>query len=146
MVQKKLTRSKKDKIIAGVCGGLGEYFEVDPTIIRLVFVILTIWGGVGVIIYIIAFFVLPESAEEKAVKNEKLEEKVEKVAYDIKKNWDQRKNAIRRDEWFGVILILLGLLFFINNFMPKFDVGKFWPLLIIIIGFVMVAGIARKGK
>jgi len=154
MVQKRLMRSKKDKIIAGVCGGLGEYFDVDPTILRLVFVILTIWGGVGVIIYIIAFFVMPESgeakidktADKKDDKNKKIKDKVESAAMDIKKNWNEKKNTIRRDEWLGIILILLGLVFFFNNFVPKFDFGKYWPLLIIVIGFVMITGMTRKGK
>ncbi|MCR4324778.1 MAG: PspC domain-containing protein [Candidatus Curtissbacteria bacterium] len=61
VVQKKLYRSRKDKVFAGVLGGLGEYFDVDPTILRLAFVALVILTGIfpGVILYIISVFIVP---------------------------------------------------------------------------------------
>ena len=59
---KKLLRSTKNKMVAGVCGGIGEYFNVDPTVIRLLWVILTLISmGAGVIAYIIAWIIIPES-------------------------------------------------------------------------------------
>ena len=58
---KRLYRSRKDRMLGGVCGGLAEYFEVDPTIIRLAWVILTLLSlGAGVIAYLIACIVIPE--------------------------------------------------------------------------------------
>ncbi len=57
---KKLTRSVLDKKIAGVCGGLAEYLDMDPTLVRLVWVMLAIFVGWGIIGYIIAWIVLPE--------------------------------------------------------------------------------------
>lgn len=59
---KKLHRSKKERMIAGVCGGLAEYFNADPTLIRLLWVVLTLFSGVapGVIAYIIAWIIVPE--------------------------------------------------------------------------------------
>jgi phage shock protein PspC (stress-responsive transcriptional regulator) len=56
----KLYRSKKNKIIAGVCGGIGEYFNVDPTLIRLLWLFISILGGSGVLAYIIAWIIVPE--------------------------------------------------------------------------------------
>ena len=56
---KKLYRSKTDKKICGVCGGLGEYFNVDSTLIRLAAVLLAFWGG-GILAYIIAAIIIPE--------------------------------------------------------------------------------------
>jgi len=56
----KLYRSKSNRIIAGVCGGLGEYFKVDPTLIRLLWVLLSLSGGAGVVAYIIAWIIIPE--------------------------------------------------------------------------------------
>jgi phage shock protein PspC (stress-responsive transcriptional regulator) len=56
----KLYRSKKNKIIAGVCGGIGEYFNVDPTLIRLLWLFISILGGSGVLAYIIAWIIIPE--------------------------------------------------------------------------------------
>jgi len=57
---KRLYRSKKERIIAGVCGGLGEYFGIDPTIVRIIWVLLGLMGGSGIIAYIIAWIIIPE--------------------------------------------------------------------------------------
>jgi len=58
---KKLMRSKKNRVIAGVCGGLGNYFGIDPTVVRLLWVLFTfISGGAGILAYIIAWIIIPE--------------------------------------------------------------------------------------
>jgi phage shock protein C len=58
---KKLFRSRQERMIGGVAGGLGEYLNVDPTLMRLAFVILTFFGGSGIPIYLIMWLVIPES-------------------------------------------------------------------------------------
>lgn len=60
MDQKKLTKSQTNRMICGVCAGIGEYFGIDPTIIRLAWVILTFFGGSGILAYIIAAIIIPE--------------------------------------------------------------------------------------
>ncbi len=63
---KKLYRSRKDSKIAGVCGGIAEYFDVDPTIVRLLAVLTIFFGGGGIIAYIIAWIIVPlEPLEEE---------------------------------------------------------------------------------
>lgn len=58
---KKLLRSKKNRVIAGVCGGIGEYLGIDPTVIRLLWVLFTFLSvGAGLIAYIIAWILIPE--------------------------------------------------------------------------------------
>ena len=57
---KRLYRSRHERMIAGVAGGLGEYFTIDPTLIRLVFVVFTFLGGPGAVLYLIGWFVIPE--------------------------------------------------------------------------------------
>lgn len=57
---KKLHKSGTDKMLFGVCGGLAEYFNIDPTIIRLIWAVLVFCVGTGVLLYIIAAIVLPE--------------------------------------------------------------------------------------
>lgn len=59
-MNKVLRRSLTNRKLAGVCGGLGEYFGVDPTLVRLVWVILGLCYGSGVLAYIIALFIMPE--------------------------------------------------------------------------------------
>jgi phage shock protein PspC (stress-responsive transcriptional regulator) len=60
MNEKKLYKSKDDKVISGVCGGLAKYFGIDSTIIRLVWAFLVVMGGSGILAYIICALVIPE--------------------------------------------------------------------------------------
>ncbi len=59
METKKLYRSNRDKMLAGVCGGLGEFLGLDPTLVRLVMVLLAILGGPGIIIYLAMWIIVP---------------------------------------------------------------------------------------
>lgn len=63
-MQKKLYRSREHRVISGVLGGLGEYFDVDPVILRLLYLLITIaTGGVpGIIAYLVAIFIVPEAS------------------------------------------------------------------------------------
>lgn len=64
---KELYKSKENKVLCGVIGGVGEYFQVDPTIVRLGYVIACLFTGVMplVIVYLIACFIVPESSKDK---------------------------------------------------------------------------------
>lgn len=66
---KRLHRSRKEKIIAGVCGGLAEYFNIDPTIVRLIFALLLLAFGSTLIIYLIMWLVVPQTPIEKIDQN-----------------------------------------------------------------------------
>ena len=59
MKAKKLTKSNKNKMIAGVCSGIAEYFNVDPTIVRIVFLVSFIWKGAGFLLYLVMAIVMP---------------------------------------------------------------------------------------
>jgi len=58
-MQRKFERSRTDSRIAGVCGGLGEYFNIDSTLVRLIFVMLTLYSGHGLLLYVILWLVTP---------------------------------------------------------------------------------------
>jgi phage shock protein C len=65
---KRLYRSRKDRMLGGVCGGLGEYSNIDPTVIRLVWAVVSLLTiGTGVLVYIIAWILIPEEPGEAAV-------------------------------------------------------------------------------
>jgi phage shock protein C len=64
---KRLYRKPEGRIVAGVCTGLADYLGIDVTIIRLVFAILTIFGGAGALIYVIAWAVVPEEGEKSSI-------------------------------------------------------------------------------
>lgn len=59
-MKKRLHKSSTDKKVCGVCGGIANYFDVDPTVIRLIWVIFTLVGGSGLIAYIIAAIIMPD--------------------------------------------------------------------------------------
>lgn len=63
MGQKKLYRSESNKVICGVCGGIAEYLAVDPTVVRLIWALVSLVGGTGVIAYIIAALIMPHQYE-----------------------------------------------------------------------------------
>lgn len=63
-MKKRLYKSKTEKKLGGVCGGIAQYFEIDPTLVRLAWVAFTIFGGSGILAYIIALIVMPEEPTE----------------------------------------------------------------------------------
>jgi phage shock protein C len=69
---KKLYRSNTNKVLAGICGGLGEYFEVDPVVVRVAWIVVSMVTGVipGIIAYIITIFIIPEHRHIKHVEKE----------------------------------------------------------------------------
>lgn len=69
MNNKKLYRSQHDRMIGGVCGGIAEYFDIDPTIIRLAFLLLLIMGGNGLLIYIILLIIMPIAPDQYSVQS-----------------------------------------------------------------------------
>ena len=74
-LSKRLYLSRRENSIAGVCGGIAEWLEIDPTIVRLIFVALAVAGGPGLLIYIVLWIVIPEEPEF-------IETSAEKVKHD----------------------------------------------------------------
>lgn len=62
---KRLYRSGKDKLVAGVCGGIAEYLEIDPVIVRLLWAISVVFYGTGLVLYLIAWVIIPRNPEHK---------------------------------------------------------------------------------
>ncbi len=60
MESKRLYRSRKERMVCGVCGGVAEYFNIDPTIVRLVFLLFVFWAGSGILAYILAAIIMPD--------------------------------------------------------------------------------------
>ena len=63
MMAKRLYKSRNDRMIAGVCGGIGEYFDIDPTLIRILWVTLLFMAGGGLVAYLIAWIVIPNASQ-----------------------------------------------------------------------------------
>lgn len=58
---KKLVRSKKDRMLAGVCGGIADYFDTDPSVIRIFWIVFTMFGGSGFLAYLLCWIIMPEA-------------------------------------------------------------------------------------
>lgn len=135
MPEKRLSRSTKDRVVAGVCGGLGEYFELDPVLFRLLFVIVTLIGGSGVLVYIILWLVIPEDTDTKG----STEETVSKNVKEMKKTGEKVVNRLDTDQGrllIGVLLLLVGIFFLVDNFISIRQF--FWPTMIILAGLVVI--------
>ena len=65
MSKKRIYRSGKEKVIAGVCGGVAEYFDIDPTIVRLIWVLIALAYGSGILFYLICWIVIPKNPKHK---------------------------------------------------------------------------------
>ena len=66
-MQKRLYRSNANRMLAGVCGGIAEYFNIDPTIVRIIWVIATLFGFAGAVIYIAGAFIIPEKPDSDII-------------------------------------------------------------------------------
>lgn len=66
-MKKRLYKVEKGKKVAGVCGGIAEYFDIDPTIVRLIFIILVCCVGTGILAYIVAAIIMPLKSEVEGV-------------------------------------------------------------------------------
>jgi len=137
-MNKKLYRSRKEKMIGGVAGGLAEYFEIDPTLVRIIFIVSLFLGGSGILAYIILWIIVPEepyaaSANESQNNNENQDVKEDekyKAAYEEQRG--RRRNVL------GAVLIIIGVMFLADNLIPRFHFGDYWPLILIILGVVVL--------
>ncbi len=153
---KKLYRTVNNKVIAGVAGGLAEYFDVDVVIFRLLFVLLVLFGGGGLVAYIVMWIVVPakpipfsysnsSSATQPGATGENANANTEshQAAPDtgIKKSGSSNASLVA-----GIILIAMGVLFLINRMMPWVNLNNFWPILLIIGGFFIIDPNILKSK
>jgi len=130
-MQKRLYRSRKNKIIAGVAGGLGEYFDIDPVIIRIIFVVTGLMGGSGILAYIICWIIIPQESVASAATAEGPPPESEKTSNEKETG---TPNGRSRALLPGLLLIVLGALFLANNLLPRFHFGDYWPIILIAIG------------
>lgn len=139
-----LYRSETNKIIAGVAGGLGEYFNIDPTIIRILFILMTIFGGSGLIIYIVLWLIIPtrsaiskNSQEAIRLNIEEMKSTTKTFAHSIRNPPNNRDGS---KFWWALIIITVGFLFLLNNFglLEPLELDKLWPLALVIFGLALI--------
>lgn len=125
-----LHRSETNKIIAGVAGGLGEYFGIDPTIIRIIFIIISIFGGSGILLYLILWLIIPKESDTNP--KETLHSNLAEMKIRARSLGEGSKSL-----W-GIVIILLGIIFLLNNFDFGINLGRLWPVILIAFGLLVL--------
>lgn len=120
LIRPRLRRSRGDRIVAGVCGGLGVYFGVDALWFRLAVVALTFGGGSGLLLYLIAWVVIPEADEQ----DEAVDSALDGVG----------ANSVVA----GAVLVALGFVALVGHTLPMIG-GFVWHLALIVIGVGLIA-------
>ena len=158
---KRLYKSTSDKMIFGVAGGLADYFEVDPVLVRLVLVLLAVGSaGTMVLVYIIAAIIMPTAATAQG-QRQTFSERVEELGHEASEV-GQRAGAAarsfasdgttdevreRRRKLAGLILLALGAIFLAANFgWWWFSWATWWPAALIIAGVLIIAGRSRGAR
>ncbi len=144
-------------MIAGVSGGIAEYFDIDSTLVRLLTVLVVLLGGAGVVAYIIAWIVIPKNPEqisdEVFEERENIKEKIKKgtknVIEEVKVHFESEepshKSEKNRRILGGIIVIAIGLIFLLNSLLPWVGWGRLWPVILIAVGItIMIQAFKKK--
>jgi len=143
-MQKKWYRSRNDRMIGGVAGGIAEYFDIDPVIVRIIFVC-TLFFGAGILAYILLWIIIPEepftfennSTSEQLSTSEQSSTSKNKSTLENESETNEKKphDNKRTSYIFGGILVVLGVILLFSNFV-SFD--AFWPLVFIALGVALL--------
>ena len=160
-MKKRLYRSRSDRMIWGVCGGLAKYFDVDPTIVRVIAVLSLFVNGLGILAYIILAIVVPlessNAAEPRATIKENVEEMKETaselgreirstLAGEEEESEEVAKVRHRRRIVLGIIISFVGVLFLLGNFnlLWWFHWGNLWPLILVAMGVLIIFSVRHR--
>ena len=156
-MEKKLQRNEQDKMLAGVCAGLADYFDVDVTWVRIAFVVATLAGFSGFLAYVILWIAVPVKPynykpgytadyrvyEEKSFTSNPVIDPDQPANMPVFKKRRNKNGKVI----IGIFMIVFGSFFLLDefDFIPYwFDFGKLWPLVFIIPGLLMIAKAGKK--
>jgi phage shock protein C len=137
---KRLTRSDSDKMIAGVAGGIAEYFNIDAALIRIGFILITMLGGSGVFAYFILWLIVPPDSSTISDPEQQIKANAKELQTRASSIAKTAKSENNRALW-GLFLVGLGIVFLLQNFgIARFiEWGRLWPIILIIFGFSILA-------
>lgn len=122
----RLHRSAADRMCFGVCGGIAEYLGLDPALVRVAFVVATLWGGVGMLLYVVLAIILPVDDNAPALSARLILERSHVLA--------------------GAVLIILGALLLASNLglVPWLSWNLFWPGVLVLTGAALLVRQPRR--
>jgi phage shock protein C len=162
-MNRRLYRSRRDSILGGVAGGVADYFDMDPSIVRIIWAVLAlVTGGIFLVLYIVMWIVVPEGPSAATVARAAGEPGATPVepgheaadgaipaAETSAPDWETTEQRLRRGGSggavvFGVILIGLGVWFLIDQYVPAIDGDLLWPVALVILGVVLLVVALRR--
>jgi phage shock protein C len=162
-VRERLYRSRSDRMLFGVAGGMAEWLDMDPAVVRLVWALLIVAGGVGLLLYIIAAIVVPEEPFELAPGAPGTGTApapgaegtgAGAVGASDQARWEARRarRAARRQGGgngavvVGIVLVLAGTWFLLQRFIPALDSALVFPGVLIVLGIALLVGALGKTR
>lgn len=147
-MNRRLYRSRREEMISGVAGGVAEYLDLDPSIVRVVWAVLAlITGGVFFVVYVVMWIVVPQAPEGPEVADAG---GADSAGSAPSSGWaTQSGHQARRHSgggsWvFGLILIGLGSYFLAREYLPDLDLDRLWPLGLVVLGLLFVVIAFRR--
>ena len=147
---RRLYRSRTDTVVAGLAAGLAEYLSADPALVRIAWAILVpLTGGAALLAYVVGWIVVPESpgvpdagVASDVAERDDLPGSSPAVAEASRDSTAEGRSGI----WVGLGLVLLGAWFLAREYLPSFDWGLIWPLILVAIGVAILAGAIRRTR
>ena len=153
---KKLHRSNNEKVLGGVAGGIGEYFDIDPVIVRALFLIALFAGGASILVYIVLWIIIPQRPyftdyhSNQAYSNEPNSEfnsTSDDYQTDEYQNVENMEKKTESSEslkmFFGISLIVIGALFLLDKFVDEVNFEYIFPGILVALGIYLIA---KAGK
>lgn len=137
-MENRLTRSESEKMIAGVCGGLAAYLGIDPTIVRIGFVVLLFASGIGLPLYIVLAVIMPSDEQAAAPSGKMVERNIEDLGESISKSVEQFETSRSGPMLIAGLLIAGGIYFLLGNLGVSIHLGFLAPVLLIGLGIWLV--------
>jgi phage shock protein C len=143
---RKLYKSRRSKMIGGVAGGLGDYFDIDPVIIRVLFIMTAFAWGVSVIAYILLWIVLPENPDEVENFYDFVNDPNKDINMDNYVDIDDSKQKKDRRVIAGAFLIILGAVILLDKLTDWITFSYVWPLVLVAIGGYLIYKSVNKNN
>jgi len=158
---KGLYRSDADRVVGGVCAGLAEYLRVDALFVRIAFVVLGMIQGIGIILYLAAWVLVPEKGIEDYDQERIVRENVQEIRERARELGAEARDRLG-GRWYsggpgsagssgnmlliGIVLVSLGLVALLSNFGLLAWIGRLWPLALVAVGVVVLVRNLKAGS